>query len=464
MAAPSNHVFISYSTANSAWVDALARNLTAAGKGIFIDHAALIPGQRQSTQLEGGITTASAAILVVSPESYQSGWVANEWDALLERTVHDPGFPVIPVVYGTVEGEHPFLRGQVWVDFRPPHAYRTAFARLLAGLERRPPGLDPDYDGPLITPAATAAAPSAVRASVAEVVRRLDGARIVLLLARDGVAMGRVAAFLKEELAPRMPPGQVRHLALPVISRHTQTKPLFEHLARAAGVERPVRDVGSLQVEAMALLEHHPGPWLWLVTGFENSADAVQHELAVAIRALVDAAPNLQVVLCGGRKLHEQARANGNHSAFFGAIDVMWPDPTTADLRAELPAEIGADDGTLAQALAAAGGHLALAREAMDAWQAQDGGDSANLTSSLSRRRTLMNIVLAVRHGNADRLRRLMALDLLGPHYDGFQPDPVLRALYWHRLATPDRGQLVWASRAIRAGVAEIMDYLDRSP
>ena len=62
-------VFVSHSSAQKDWVEALARNLQAANKSVFLDLWRLVPGREWKEGLRAGLAACRAAILVVSPEA-----------------------------------------------------------------------------------------------------------------------------------------------------------------------------------------------------------------------------------------------------------------------------------------------------------------------------------------------------------------------------------------------------------
>ena len=145
-------IFISHSSAQKPWVETLAQNLVSAGYQVFLDIWHLVPGRDYPEGLYAGLESASAVVLVISPEALRSGWVRSEINNILARK--GPGFLIIPVIYTAVDSEFPFLAARQKVDFQPPVPYRAAFKRLLCGLEGSAPGPDPWYDGQLIEPPA----------------------------------------------------------------------------------------------------------------------------------------------------------------------------------------------------------------------------------------------------------------------------------------------------------------------
>jgi tetratricopeptide (TPR) repeat protein len=139
-------VFISYGHQDQAWVRTLAENLYRAGLEVFYDEWEIGPGDVLVHRLDQGIRTSRTGILVVSPASLSRPWVAEEYAAMLTRTVAGQQ-RLIPVLLGEAELP-PFLAARVWVDFR--HAdgpeYGRRVSQLVAALrgERLP---RPSRDG-----------------------------------------------------------------------------------------------------------------------------------------------------------------------------------------------------------------------------------------------------------------------------------------------------------------------------
>ena len=161
---------------------------------MFFDRWCLTPGRRWIAELDAAIDASKAAVLIVSPEASESGWVKDEYEKLKRRQNARARFPIIPVIHSRVEVELPFVGNVQSVDFRSPSDYRTAFAILLAGLDDVPPGPDPTYDGPLEPPpddrGLEAPRPQGALEALHQAVLT---ARTVQVLVRGGVSVSRIA-------------------------------------------------------------------------------------------------------------------------------------------------------------------------------------------------------------------------------------------------------------------------------
>ncbi|MCA9889735.1 MAG: toll/interleukin-1 receptor domain-containing protein [Anaerolineae bacterium] len=93
------HIFISYSSEDADFARYLQVLLTAQGFGVWLDQRRLEPGVDWWDEIEQGVTTSSAFIVIMSPESHDSKWVRRE---ILLAEQHDK--PIFPVLY----------RGEMW--------------------------------------------------------------------------------------------------------------------------------------------------------------------------------------------------------------------------------------------------------------------------------------------------------------------------------------------------------------
>jgi hypothetical protein len=122
--------FISYSTQDQEWVQAVLDGLKALGLDARWDRSTLHPGDPWVQMLEAELLMADVLLLVVTPQSMASRWVQSE-RAIMELL----GRPIVPVV--AVECEEPeFLRTHQHFDLSAsetfPDHLRTLAKHLLA--------------------------------------------------------------------------------------------------------------------------------------------------------------------------------------------------------------------------------------------------------------------------------------------------------------------------------------------
>jgi hypothetical protein len=121
-------LFISYSRAQTPFVDRLADQLQDNGYPLWLDYQSLVPARPWFQQIESWIDRADVVLLIVSKESITSRNVEPEWKRALER-----GKRIILLIFDAV---HLPLGLQTceWVDFRVN--YKNALLQLMTLIER----------------------------------------------------------------------------------------------------------------------------------------------------------------------------------------------------------------------------------------------------------------------------------------------------------------------------------------
>jgi len=121
-------VFISYSHADLDWVVQLAERLEGEGLRVARDEVVLKPGDVLVHGIEQAIRDSARGILVFSPASAASGWVQQEYAALMQRSIEEQR-RFVPVVIDDVELPL-FAATRSYADFR--HVTRAEYDRLIA--------------------------------------------------------------------------------------------------------------------------------------------------------------------------------------------------------------------------------------------------------------------------------------------------------------------------------------------
>jgi len=116
-------LFISYSRAQTPFVDRLADQLEDNGYFLWLDYQSLVPARPWFQQIESWIDAADVVLLVVSKESITSRNVEPEWKRALER-----GKRIVLLIFDAVPLP-PGLQTCEWVDFRTD--YKNALRRLM---------------------------------------------------------------------------------------------------------------------------------------------------------------------------------------------------------------------------------------------------------------------------------------------------------------------------------------------
>lgn len=105
------HVFISYASENSDFVELLRIKLGEKNIKTWIDHSGIKAGTNWRNSIDDAIKTSILIILVMSPESLNSHYVTYEW-----AFAHGLGKPIIPLMYRQ-NTLHPKLEILQYLDF-----------------------------------------------------------------------------------------------------------------------------------------------------------------------------------------------------------------------------------------------------------------------------------------------------------------------------------------------------------
>jgi hypothetical protein len=456
--APVYDCFISYRSARFDWVETLARNLLTQGLRVFLDRWELVPGVDHASQLATALGRSRAGVLVASPDTVDSEWVRNEWNRMLANRHADRTdgaerpFPIIPLLLGPIP-ELPFASNYHSIDFSAvtdEAGYRRAFAVLLKALAGEPPGPAPHHDGPLILPPGLAAhrppAPSQLGA-IDQAAVQLRLAHLVAILAQAHYPLGRLADALARRLRDDLsaPPAEDRVLRLaPLNDPGIDAPAYFGHLATQAGL--PAQGIDSAGAWRHALEVRFPprspqAPFALVVQDFDQGASAPRRDLAGALRAMASQG-RARVAVLGGVHLAEQIYENPVHSLFRGIPVVNLDEPSAEDLthwcaelfpgRTFLPA-------TLNAVIQEAGGHPRLIQQALMAL-----GTDQDWQAALTDTRPYEPL-LSPYYTERERICELLRNGIDGLA-QGWDPDPLVRRLYWDNLLARRGGRYAWRS------------------
>jgi TIR domain len=107
-----SHIFISYQQDDADFAAVLMMELEKAGFDTWLDKQRLRVGSDWSEEIDQGIRTAAALVLVLSPASRASEYVTYEWSCAIGA-----GIRVVPLLRRETE-IHPRLRRLQYLDFR----------------------------------------------------------------------------------------------------------------------------------------------------------------------------------------------------------------------------------------------------------------------------------------------------------------------------------------------------------
>jgi hypothetical protein len=467
-ATPSYDCFISYRAARFDWVETLARNLVDQGLAVFLDRWGLIPGDDFPGQLDRALGASRAGLLVATPDTVDSEWVRNEWNRMLSRrsterrdlalAEHPNGasrpFPILPLLLGPMPAL-PFAGNYHAIDFSrvtDETGYRRAFATLIKALAGEPPGPDPRYDGPLLLPPdlarQRAVAPSQ-RGALDEALLLLRRPQPVAILAQAHYPLGRLADALAEGLGGELGPDRVVRLA-PLNDAGSDAATYFAHLAGQAGLDAGIDCAGALRHALEARFGDQD--WTLVVRDFDQGPDQARRALAGELRALADAG-RARIAILGGVHLAEQIYSNPIHSLLRGAEVVMLDAPSDQDLahwHRELFPDQPPDPDTLAAIAAAGGGHPRLIQQALLAQ-----GLGRDWRTALADTRPYEPL-LTPYYPDREAICALLDQGIPGLAQT-WDPDPLVRRLYWDNLLTRGDERYVWRCAALKAAARRLL-------
>ncbi len=459
---PRYDVFVSHKSEHKPWVEWLSRSLISCGRSVFLDIWNLVPGDTWLEGLHRGLERSRAAILVATPEVVNSGWVREEYAVLQRRRQAEPGFRLVPLVFGDIPNL-PFLQNLQAVDFRDPARYREAFYRLLCGLEGREPGAqvvlpcEIPPPPPLRLPSEEAPAPGEgvfLQRVVGRLLRPLSPP--LMLLARGHRYQGPVIAALLAILRGQYRDEQLLHVT-PPFSEAVADEEYFQELGRQCRLSGLTPDSTAFTAAFEGFLQGG-GRAVLVVTGFENANRDCRKQLAGALRALTERhVEQLRVVLCGGQKLVQQRFGEAELSFLSHAEVEEWPDPDAADVLAWQSRDDprrAVNEATAMELLQATGAHSGLIRWCLNRWETEGGEPAwpewAYVCSEL------WETWHRLKSHDVQSLKDALGREAFGAALT-WSPNSTIRQLYWDDLLTARGGRLAWRAEVIRQVGREVL-------
>lgn len=126
-------IFISYSHADSEFVESLAKQLVRHKHYIWLDKWELNVGDSLIQRIQAALHLTPGLIVVLSKASVESEWCKKELESGLVRELEEKRVVVFPVVKDNCELPL-FLRGKVYADFR--ESFDDGFRALNEGIAR----------------------------------------------------------------------------------------------------------------------------------------------------------------------------------------------------------------------------------------------------------------------------------------------------------------------------------------
>lgn len=129
-------VFVSHSRINKQWVRESVAEWRAKGLRIFFDEDSIQPGEDIVTAIERGLTSSRKVVLILSPASVNSNWVALEQSIALFEDIDEARERIIPVLLEPIDRSQLkiSIRKLNAVDLTDPSSRAREYERLLKAL------------------------------------------------------------------------------------------------------------------------------------------------------------------------------------------------------------------------------------------------------------------------------------------------------------------------------------------
>ena len=457
-------IFISHHGTNQNVVETLARNLNNIGYLVSWD----IRETATKLDLEVHHALQNHTILVVTPETIESGWVREEYELMLKRQQHDPDFTFIPVVFNDVLSESPFLPGNL-INFSAKK-YQEAFHQLVSHLSNKP------YDGKVLELPPPIVAPTvAVTSDTREFIKtRLlhfeqnSPPPLILLAQRDRNTAPMLEALLTEAKT-RYQAEHCLHIALPY-SLESEMPNYFALLAQQSGLSETVKNGIEFEQALLARLNNQSIPLFLLISRFEHGAHGARQQIAGMVRSLNESHANqLHIILCGGEKLAELKYPHHSSSVLNTAEVYRWPELTRADvyaMRDNFDIELALDDESADQLLVLSGRHPALLQKCLHLFQSERTLEWQDYPAALSHEPFVWGLFTPFLQKEAEQVREWLAQEKVAPFSALFsyhhQRNALLRRLYWNNMLVErpieGRKHLCWRCEALRLAGKEFWE------
>lgn len=123
-------VFLSHNHRDKEFVRKLARDLESHGIRYWLDDAEMKIGDSLIQKIREGIDSVDFFAVVLSPNSVEAPWVANELDVAMNHQINGKPIKVLPILLK--ECELPgFLVGKLYGDFQNEAQYEDSFKILI---------------------------------------------------------------------------------------------------------------------------------------------------------------------------------------------------------------------------------------------------------------------------------------------------------------------------------------------
>ena len=447
-------IFISYRTTRRPWVETLAYNLQQQGYKVFLDAWELKAGDHFVKEIFHALNHSKCALLIATPEAAESGWVQDEYEYMLDLANKKKDFFWIPIVFG-VFPDFPFLSTIQALDFEnsTEETYRSAFQKLLHGLERKPSGFEPYFPGNLRLPELEEPVnqESAIKHSrkfTDSVMDYLSASTPLMILAQADTNTQHYSYALEQALPLNFPQATFIKL-FPPASTTADTSAYFGRLAKQCSFDETISNSWEW-ADALSEKIQQGNEIILLITGFENGSEEARGELAGELRGLLSNNPfSLKLIVMGGERLAAAKYELGKHSFFNDLEEMRLPDVGLQDLKdiyLQRYANTALDDQVLRDILRFTGKHPRLLEGCLH----QLNRGETDWQNAINNSPLPSQLFTKFRDKeDTTRLLELLKRDTLGLQ-NAWPQDQLMRKLYWQNLLTTDNGQYIWRCKLIQ--------------
>ena len=448
-----DNIFISHK--NEEVVETLERNLTNIGYRVLFDNE-----EEQTTN----DTNYNQAILVVTPDAIESGWIREEYELMLKRQQNDPDFNFIPVIFSDVATDSPFLSDVEVVNFSTTE-YHEAFRRLVSYF-----GEKFCDENKLELPSKPRAKQITLTDDIHQFIETLfthfvqNSPPPLMLLAQNNRSQAPLVDALLAHAQDRYQAERCLHLALPY-STEAYVQDYFSVLAQQCGLSENINNGIEFEQALQIQSTNSPKPLFLLVSRFEHGAAFARQQLAGILRSLTESYANqLHIILCGGEKLSELKYPHGSHSLLNTAKVFQWPELGRADVyavRNNYYQDLFLNDESADNLLLLSGGHPTLLQKCLYLYQRDSTQVWQDYPLALQHEPFSLITKVARNYQEAQQVRQWLAHEEVAPTSALFSYDhkrnELVRHLYWQNLLAERQvnghKRLCWRSEALKSVV-----------
>lgn len=460
-------VFISHNNEDKRWIIALANNLKQCGLSVWLDLLEAKTGGSINGQWREALEKSSrGGLLLVTPQSLETDWLQEQYEAMRARQQEHSDFRFIPLFFGTTSKAR-WINSPMSVDFSHPEpaAYRAAFRKLLSALRKQrsdpvevPSDLEiPKPHIPHLDEIASRPVTKGEEDCMGLVFETLGDNRPVMLLGPSDYDKTPIQKAILAEARQRYGAGNILHL-VPHGNAEASKEEYFAYLcdqiARTKNLNRP----SEFEYLLENLMARGKTIFLMMTRIEEGSAEG-RRALSHALRNLSERYYDwLKLVLCGGEHLLELRYKEGSLSPLRKAEALVLPEPAVDDIRNWRGKETDRlTEEEASDLLRMTGGNMRLIQQSLKSRPPSNPLEMQALAGKLGQDAILRIRFLAYRESeDAERVASLLLREDLG-HFVIWPIQALLRHLYWDGMLVERDGRFRWRSELVRQIGREVM-------